>query len=222
MESGEAHLKRRSPELASICEEIRSSLDALEAAREQVIVDCRRIIRMAGSVTRAVHRLEWDRARQMLVEATDLMRGTKQAIAGHPELAHGGVLADAERELAEAWLTLALARGKPPAGPDELGVSQTAWLHGLAEAASEMRRHLLDRLREGDLATAHRLLEEMDEVYDLLSSFDHPDAVTGGLRRTVDALRATLERSRGDVTNAFVMRGVEHPVRGHAGREGDG
>ena len=41
----------------------------------------------------------------------------------------------------------------------------------------------------------------MDDVYGLLVTVDYPEALTGGLRRTTDALRAVLERTRGDVTN---------------------
>jgi len=40
----------------------------------------------------------------------------------------------------------------------------------------------------------------MDEAYGLLMTMDYPDAVSGGLRRTTDALRAVLERTRGDLT----------------------
>ena len=38
------------------------------------------------------------------------------------------------------------------------------------------------------------------DAYDALVAVDFPDAITGGLRRTVDALRAVLERTRSDVT----------------------
>jgi translin len=44
----------------------------------------------------------------------------------------------------------------------------------------------------------------MDDVYGLLVTVDYPDALTGGLRRTTDALRAVLERSRGDLTTTIV------------------
>ena len=49
------------------------------------------------------------------------------------------------------------------------------------------------------------LLTAMDDAYGLLVSFDYPDAVTGGLRRQVDALRAVLERTRGDLTTAVLQ-----------------
>jgi translin len=43
----------------------------------------------------------------------------------------------------------------------------------------------------------------MDDVYGVLVTMDFPDAITGGLRRSTDALRAVLERTRGDLTNSL-------------------
>jgi translin len=85
-------------------------------------------------------------------------------------------------------------------------VELPAYLNGMAEAASELRRHALDCLRADRLARAEELLATMDDVYALLVTIDYPDAVTGGLRRTTDALRAVIERTRGDLTNALVAQ----------------
>ena len=78
-----------------------------------------------------------------------------------------------------------------------------AHLGGLCEAASELRRRSLDLLRRGRTQEAESLLDKMDTVYDLLVTFDFPDAITGGLRRRVDQLRGVLERTRGDLTQAL-------------------
>ena len=75
----------------------------------------------------------------------------------------------------------------------------------MAEAASELRRAVLDRLRDDDAREAGYLFGVMEDVYDVLVTVDYPDALTGGLRRSTDALRAVLERTRGDVTNAVVL-----------------
>jgi translin len=63
-----------------------------------------------------------------------------------------------------------------------------------------MRRAILDTIRKGDLERGETLLGDMQEVYAAMITIDFPDAVTGGLRRTTDALRAVLERTRGDLT----------------------
>ena len=52
---------------------------------------------------------------------------------------------------------------------------------------------------------AEGLLAAMEDVYELLVSVDYPDAVTGGLRRTADALRAVLERTRSDLTTTILQ-----------------
>jgi translin len=122
-----------------------------------------------------------------------------------PALAATGPLHDAEKEYAEARLTAALVAGRALPSFEELGVGAASWLGGLAEAATELRRHILDRLRDEDLPAADRLLGAMDDVYALLVSMDYPDALTGGLRRQVDALRAVLERTRGDLTTTTLQ-----------------
>jgi translin len=38
---------------------------------------------------------------------------------------------------------------------------------------------------------------------------DYPDAMTGGLRRTTDAVRGILERTRGDLTVSVRQRELE-------------
>ena len=91
-------------------------------------------------------------------------------------------------------------------------VDPTAWMRGLAEGASELRRHLLDRLRDGDLTRGEELLAAMDDVYDLLLTVDYPDALTHGLRRTLDQLRAVLERSRGDVTTTVIQSRLQQAI----------
>ena len=45
----------------------------------------------------------------------------------------------------------------------------------------------------------------MEDVYDLAVGIDYPDAVTGGLRRSADALRAVLERTRSDLTTTILQ-----------------
>ena len=86
------------------------------------------------------------------------------------------------------------------------------YLNGLAEAASELRRLTLDCLRADRLDRAEELLGIMDDVYSLLITVDFPDGLTGGLRRTTDALRAVIERTRGDLTNAIVARRVRDAI----------
>jgi translin len=187
-------------------------LEAANQARETALPACRRVIRAAGSSIRAVHRLDPAGATVIAADAEAALREAQDVLAPYPAVAHAGFLHDAEKEYVEARAVAALVAGEPVPGPDALGVSPTAWMRGLAEAASELRRHLLDRLREGSVERAESLLAAMDDVYGALIVVDYPDAVTNGLRRTLDALRAVLERSRGDVTTTVLQTRLQQAI----------
>jgi len=152
-----------------------------------------------------VHLLRPEEALRLADEAGGALREAQEALAPFPSLGGSGPLHDAAKEYAEARLTAAMVADAPLPSAHDLGVPPAAWLNGLAEAASELRRHLLDRLRQGDLSRSETLLATMDGAYGMLVTMDYPDAVSGGLRRTTDALRAVLERTRGDLTTTLLQ-----------------
>jgi translin len=190
----------RNSELSVLGEEARKRLEATHRAREEALARCRETIRACGLAIRAVHRLDASSVDQRLMEAEVALRRAQEVIEPFPSLAAAGFLHDAEKEYAEARLTKALIVGDSLPSFEGLRVGIAAWLNGLAEAASELRRYLLDRLRGGELTKAEELLVMMEDAYDLLVTIEYPDAITGGLRRATDALRAVVERSRSDVT----------------------
>jgi translin len=207
-------------QLETVSEYIRADFKARNDARDKALRRSRELIRLCATAIRASHRDEWDEARELLAQADAVANGITKSLAHYPNLLYAGYTQDALKELVEAHATLALASSTPVPEPEAMGVSYPAYLNGLCEAASEMRRRCLDELRRGDTAEAERLLEAMDEVYDLLVTFDFPDAITGGLRRRVDQLRSVLERTRGDLTNSLrqdrlirALRDFEEHVR---------
>ena len=179
-----------------------TELEAVHAARETALKWARELIRQCATSIRATHRHEWDNASQLLAEAGQTAQNLRQRLADFPAIFHAGYTQDALKEYAEAHLTYALVHGDELPTHSAIGVEPAAYLNGMAEAASELRRYILDGLRSGNVAEGERLLTQMDDIYSFLVTVDFPDAVTGGLRRTTDALRAVLERTRGDLTSA--------------------
>src|SRR5437899_3361529 len=88
-----------------------------------------------------------------------------------------------------------------------------SYLNGIGETVGELRRHLLDSLRAGEIQECESSLSAMGDIYDVLMTMDYPEAVTSGLRRTADAMRAILERTRGDYTMAYAQRQLEDRLR---------
>lgn len=102
--------------------------------------------------------------------------------------------------MVEAAAMVAIVKGLEYPSASSLGVGLAAYLNGMGEAASEARRYALDEMRANRMTEAERILHQMETIYDDLITFDYPDGMTGGLRRTCDALRAVIERTRSDLT----------------------
>ena len=211
----------RAAEIASLGEAARAAFDDKHHAREITIAASRRAIQACAKSIRATHRGEYDIAEELAREARDHLAEADDALTGHPDVRTTGPLYDAKKELAEAWLTLALVRDRPLPAPDELKIEIAPYCNGLAEAASELRRQLLDQLRAGNMARAEQLMSAMDDIYSLLVTIDYPDGVTGGLRRTTDALRAVLERTRGDLTTSMVATRLQSAIESAQRATGD-
>lgn len=201
--------------LDAISETIRADLTARDEAREKLLPLSRDAIRYCSQSIRAIHRQEFDKAVAQLTEARSLINRAAQAICDNPELGATGALKDAQKELAEGHITLAIVKGDDLPTPAELGVDGAAYLNGMGEAVGEARRYLLDGLRRGDLTRGEELLGAMDDIYSTLVTFDYPDAVTGGLRRTTDMVRGVLERTRSDLTLTIQQKRLEEKLESH-------
>ena len=202
----------RAGEIAAIGSTLRTALEAKHQAREVVLTASRRAIQASAASIRATHRGEFATAQQLADEARGHLATAATALAPQPDLRGSGPIHDARKEVTEAWLTLALVRGDELPSAETLGVDAAAYLNGMAEAASELRRQVLDCLRRGELALGETLMSAMDDVYSVLATIDYPDVVTDGLRRTTDALRAVLERTRGDLTTTIVASRLQAAI----------
>lgn len=199
--------------LTEIVETIRSELTTLNTLRDATLARSRSLTRSCAHSIRAIHRHEWSEADALLAQARAEARDMVEAIAGQPTLYHAGYTQDALKEVVEAHLVNAVSRGLPLPTPDELFVTGPTFLRGMSEAATEMRRFVLDLMRRGQVVEAEQYLEFMDEVYSHLVTVDFPDAVTDGLRRHTDVLRGVLERTRGDLTISLREQHLEQAMQ---------
>jgi translin len=191
--------------LDQLADEIHAAFVAKNAARDAAVARSRETIRYCAEAIRTIHRRDWSAARSKMDTASAAADRLRADVAAYSDLYHSGFTQDALKEVVEAFCTYALVRDETLPTPQSLNVGSGTYLNGLAEAATELRRFILDILRreDGDSAEAERLLEAMDAIYDKLVTFDFPDAITGGLRRQTDVVRSVLERTRGDLTTTI-------------------
>lgn len=213
-----------SAETSSSLEEIvaglRAALEATNRAREDALRKSREVIQYSSRAIRALHRGEMETAQSLIGEAKARVLALQGALKEHAEIYFAGYIHDSQKEYVEASAMAAIVSGTPLPSPQELGIEPAAYLNGIAEAASESRRYVLDRLRAGEIERADAILGIMDDIYYELITFDFPDAITGGLRRTTDALRAVLERTRGDLTLTLSQKRLESALQDAMQRAG--
>jgi translin len=193
---------------AEFAEAIRARLDTVDSAREFAYAESRLIVRASASAIRKVHRGEYEAADAQMAETAASVAELLQRTEG-TSLGGSGFVADAIKEHVEAVLTGRLARELPLPTPEEMGVPDPAYLNGMAEAISELRRHLVDLIRVGAIEEVERKLSRLDDLYFVLVTFDYPDAVSLGLKRRLDSVRPVLERTRSDFVTAARQASLE-------------
>jgi translin len=199
-------------ELEQIADVIRDSFEEVNAARDRAYQRSRQLTSICARAIRAIHREEWAAAEALIAQAQEAATTMVTDVSDYPMLYYAGYTQDALKEYVEANLTYALVRDRPGQTPEALGVEYNTWLNGLAEAATELRRRILDIIRHGHSQEVERLLDRMDEIYSLLVTFDFNDSITGGLRRRTDVVRGVLERTRGDVTQSLRQAELEQAL----------
>jgi translin len=207
-------------DVEAICTRLREEFEKKNRVRELCLARSREVVRASANAIRHIHRGDADGAQGLIHQAGKSVAEMRVESAGYGDVYFSGYVQDAQKEYVEAACTVALVMDRPLPEPEELGVELPSYLNGLGESIGELRRHILDRIRKGEILEAERKLQKADDVYYALSLFDYPEPLTGGLRRTVDAMRGLLERTRGDVTNALRQLRLEEALKRHLGEEG--
>ena len=201
--------------LPAIADRLRAEFATRSAARDAALAASRDLTRHCSECIRAAHRREWSAVEAKLSVIATAADALKSGVAAYPELYHSGYVQDALKETVEAHATVAILRGGDLPDPSVLGVEPATYLHGLAEAATELRRTILDLLRLSDehAPEAERLLAAMDAISDQLATFDFPAAITRDLRRQTAIVRGVLERTRGDLTTTLRQLRLQEALR---------
>lgn len=206
--------------LDDLAEDISRYFEAKDQAREEALQLTRVVIRRCGAAIRSVHRGEFDRALELTEKAGEVLARIQDLLKDHPDVRYAGFVDGAEQEYAEARIVYSIITGQKTPTPEEIGVEMTGYLGGLGDTTGELRRHVLDLIRQGRPEEGEVYLGAMEEIYHLLMLFDYPDAITKGLRRKGDMARSLLERTRGDLTNAIGQKKLEVQLAELEGRLG--
>ena len=198
--------------LNEITEKISSKFTGITNARDEILQLQREVIRCASLSIRATHRGEFEKAKEILINADNMIDEKREIFSNYPELYYAGYFLDAMKELAEARITLALIKGEEIPDPDEIKCEYSSYVNGMGEAIGELRRYVLDKIRHESFDGGDEVLDRMEELYCVLTSLDFPDAITRGLRRTADIARSIIEKTRGDLTLNIAQKRLSEKI----------
>jgi translin len=201
------------PSLNDLSGGMLASFDAKDRAREETIRITREVVRLCSAAIRSVHRGNLEEAEHLMDRALSSLEDIYNILKDHQDIRFAGFVDGALQEYAEARSVYSITTRHEILTPEEIGVDLVNYLAGLGDTTGELRRHILDLIRQGRPQEGEYFLDTMEEIYHLLMLFDYPEAITRGLRRKSDLARSMLERTRGDLTNAIEMAKVDASLR---------
>lgn len=188
---------------------IQNQLDQQENTREKLLDISHRAIRKSSSAMAALHRDDREEFSEDVEEIKENIEKLNDILDSKPEFSGHGALIAAHREFAEVILTRDLMDGEELPDPDEIHVLYKGYVQALAETIGELRRYLLNLLRENEVKKAQKIHDRMEEIFDTLEQFDYPDSILPGIKHRRDGARKTLKRTRSDVTRAIREKKLE-------------
>ena len=199
-------------ELESNLNNLSITFDKLNDIREQSLAISREIVREGSKSIRNIHRNDVSSAKEHMESAQNKIEKLKNICSDISEISYAGYVLDAEREFVEAVLFYNFDVNGYIEPYKKFNVHPSSYIQGIGDTIGEWRRKALDHLRNLDIKKAETYLEIMEEGMGILNELDYPDALTGGLRRYADNARSIIERTRSDITNAFINEALRKDI----------
>ena len=185
-------LKNVKPSLNKIAK----SLSEVQDAREFLLKNTREIIILCSKSIISVHKEDMKSAKNNLKQADTLLKKYKKKTTSDLRK----YMITPEQELVEAAALIAIVEKNEIPSEKELGVMAESYVLGLMDCKGELKRMIFDKIRIGDIDTASRVFEIMENLYLDLYRFSMYDKVVREARRNIDVDRILVDDARGAIT----------------------
>ena len=175
---------------------ISKSLQASNTSREFLIKNTRDVVILCSHSIIAAHKGDLRLARQKIKKAETVLKvNQKKAKTEFKKY-----LITPEQEFVEAHSFLAVVENKEIPSLKSLKVSEEAYILGLLDCIGELKRFVLDNIRNGQLKKADRIFNVMENLYQILYPFAVYDKIVREARRKLDVNRILVEETRAVIT----------------------
>ncbi|MGC8976309.1 MAG: hypothetical protein ACP5OB_01600 [Candidatus Ratteibacteria bacterium] len=190
--------------LKKIAEKIYKFLEKEDKIREKSLKNLREILRQSAISIKKIYQGQLKESKEIIENCIRKLKKVKEDLKKYPEVYYQGFLHQTEKELIEAIITISIIEKKDI--PEIGDFDPVSYLHGIAESLGEIRRYILDKMREGSLENIFDYLKIMDNIYFFLLNFQFPDSITRSLRKQIDYARTIIEKTRGEITAYYLLK----------------
>ncbi|TFF98739.1 MAG: hypothetical protein EU547_00680 [Promethearchaeota archaeon] len=193
--------------MKEIFSNITEVIDEINDNREAVLNMSRSIVRKCSIAIKSIHREEYEEFNEKINTIKNDLNQIRELINNHPGYLYK-YLKTPEQEYAEARVLHSIIKNSEIPTHTELNIDPLHYALGCADVVGELRRHILDNIRDSDIGRIDELLEKMDEIYSHLFAMDYPSGLTQDLRHKTDVARKLVEKTRGDISLSIQMNNL--------------
>ena len=175
---------------------ISKSLKASNESREFLIKNTRDVVILCSHSIIAAHKGDLKLARQKIKKAESVLKVNQKKAKNDFKK----YLITPEQEFVEAHSFLAIVENKEIPSLKSLKVSEESYVLGLLDCIGELKRFVLDSIRNGQLKKADRIFNVMENLYQTLYPFAMYDKIVREARRKLDVNRILVEETRAVIT----------------------
>jgi len=175
---------------------ISKSLQTSNASREFLIKNTRDVVILCSHSIIAAHKGDLRLAREKIKKAGTVLKVNQKKAKNDFKK----YLITPEQEFVEAHSFLAIVENKEIPSLKSLKVSEESYILGLLDCIGELKRLVLDNIRNGQLKKADRIFSVMENLYQTLYPFAMYDKIVKEARRKLDVNRILVEETRAVIT----------------------
>ena len=175
---------------------ISKSLRASNESREFLIKNTRDVVILCSHSIIAAHKGDLKLARQKVKKAEAVLKVNQKKAKNN----FRKYIITPEQEFVEAHSFLAIVENKEIPSLKSLKVSEESYILGLLDCIGELKRFVLDNIRNDQLKKADRIFNVMENLYQALYPFAMYDKIVKETRRKLDVNRLLVEETRAVIT----------------------
>jgi len=186
-------------ELRELVKETLQQLQHEAILRDKIVKLSREVLSLSRSVIVSVHSKSYEECEEIIAKLKALVNEFIRESKQREKLYYSGLVRDTLAEYVEAIQFYSLVKHGSYIGREEMNTPASSYVLGLLDVVGELRRFLLDSLKDGNLKEAERMLNYMEEIYSTICLLNIPDAILPGYRRKCDIARQLIERSKSEL-----------------------